>query len=124
MRASANLRNWLAFLTLRMDESLFFANASYLEDEVFNQVYHHDRITHVVLMCSAVNEIDYSALEVLEELDRQLSEQGLLLHLSEVKGPVLDRLRGTEFMDHLSGNIYLSQHQAFTDLCDRFRYLV
>jgi SulP family sulfate permease len=111
-------------LTLRMDESLFFANASYLEDEVFNQVYHHDRITHVVLMCSAVNEIDYSALEVLEELDRQLSEQGLLLHLSEVKGPVLDRLRGTEFMDHLSGNIYLSQHQAFTDLCDRFRYLV
>ena len=109
-------------LTLRVDESLFFANASYLEDKVFSQIYHHDAITHVVLMCSAVNEIDYSALEVLEELDRHLREQGLMLHLSEVKGPVLDRLRGTEFMDHLSGNVYLSQHQAYSDLCERYGY--
>jgi len=109
-------------LTLRVDESLFFANASYLEDQVFKQIYYNDTITHVVLMCSAVNEIDYSALEVLEELNRQLREQGLLLHLSEVKGPVLDKLRGTEFMEHLTGCIYLSQHQAYSDLCKRYRY--
>jgi SulP family sulfate permease len=109
-------------LTLRVDESLFFANASYLEGQVFKQIYYHDAITHVILMCSAVNEIDYSALEVLEELNRQLREQGLLLHLSEVKGPVLDRLRGTEFIGHLTGCIYLSQHQAYTDLCKRYRY--
>jgi SulP family sulfate permease len=89
-----------------VDESLFFANASYLEDQVFKQIYYNDTITHVVLMCSAVNEIDYSALEVLEELNRQLREQGLLLHLSEVKGPVLDktarhRIYGTSHWLHL-----------------------
>ena len=73
-------------------------------------------------MCSAVNEIDFSALEVLEKLNRQFEELGLALHLSEVKGPVLDRLHRTAFMDRLSGNLYLSQHQAFKELCERFHY--
>jgi len=109
-------------LTLRVDESLFFANASFLEDEVFLKLSSQPAIRHVILMCSAVNEIDFSALEVLEELNRRFEEQGLALHLSEVKGPVLDRLHRTAFMDRLSGNLYLSQHQAFRDLCERFHY--
>ena len=37
---------------------------------------------------------------------------GVRLHLSEVKGPVMDRLEGTEFLAHLSGRVHLSQHQA------------
>lgn len=109
-------------LSLRVDESLFFANASFLEDEIFVQLSRRPAIKHVILMCSAVNEIDYSALGVLEELNRRFTEQGLALHFSEVKGPVLDRLRRTAFVDRLSGNLYLSQHQAFTDLCERFHY--
>ena len=109
-------------LTLRVDESLFFANASFLEDEVFLKLSSQPAIRHIILMCSAVNEIDFSALEVLEELNRRFEEQGLALHLSEVKGPVLDRLHRTAFMDRLSGNLYLSQHQAFRDLCERFHY--
>ena len=109
-------------LTLRVDESLFFANASFLEDEVYIKLSSQPAIRHVILMCSAVNEIDFSALEVLEELNKRFEEQGLALHLSEVKGPVLDRLHRTAFMDRLSGNLYLSQHQAFRDLCERFHY--
>ena len=109
-------------LTLRVDESLFFANASFLEDEIFLKLSSQPAIRHVILMCSAVNEIDFSALEVLEELNKRFEEQGLALHLSEVKGPVLDRLHRTAFMDRLSGNLYLSQHQAFRDLCERFHY--
>ena len=76
-------------------------------------------IRHVILMCSAVNEVDFSALEVLEELNRRFEEQGLALHLSEVKGPVLDRLHRMAFMDRLSGGLYFTQHQAFTDICAR-----
>ena len=109
-------------LTLRVDESLFFANASSLEDKVFMKLRSQPAIRHVILMCSAVNEIDFSALEVLEKLNRQFEELGLALHLSEVKGPVLDRLHRTAFMDRLSGNLYLSQHQAFKELCERFHY--
>ena len=109
-------------MTLRVDESLFFANASFLEDEILMQLGKRPAIKHVILMCSAVNEIDYSALEVLDDLNKRFERQGLALHLSEVKGPVLDRLRRTSLIIRLSGSLYLSQHQAFRDLCKRFQY--
>ena len=49
-------------LTIRVDESLFFANAQYLETRIFERVARDKGIRHFVLMCSAVNEIDFSAL--------------------------------------------------------------
>jgi SulP family sulfate permease len=69
-----------------------------------------------------MNEIDYSALEILEELNCRLAEQGILFHLSEVKGPVLDRLRTSRFVDDLTGCIYLSQFEAYTDVKERYGY--
>lgn len=109
-------------LNLRVDESLFFANASFLENLVYSKVYENDQIAHVVLMCSAVNEIDFSALEVLEMINQRLNEQGIKLHLSEVKGPVMDALRYSGFGDHLCGNIYLTQFEAFEDLTRSAQY--
>ena len=103
-------------LNLRVDESLFFANASFLENLIYDKIYENDQIAHVVLMCSAINEIDFSALEVLETINQRLGEQGIKLHLSEVKGPVTDALRYCGFGEHLTGNIYLTQFEAFEDL--------
>lgn len=99
-------------LSIRVDESLYFANARYLEDLVYEQVAGRPELKDVVLMCSAVNAIDMSALESLEAIQQRLSDLGVRLHLSEVKGPVMDRLAGTEFIAHLSGGVHLSQHQA------------
>lgn len=99
-------------LSIRVDESLYFANARYLEDLVTNQVAASPGVTDVVLMCSAVNAIDMSALESLEAIELRLADLGARLHLSEVKGPVMDRLAGTDFLAHLSGGVHLSQHQA------------
>ncbi len=101
-----------AVLTLRVDESLYFANARYLEDKVYDMVARNPEVRHVVLMCSAVNEIDASALESLEAINQRLKEIGVAFHLSEVKGPVMDRLKRTDFLDHLSGKVFLSQFQA------------
>lgn len=101
-------------LSIRIDESLYFANARYLEDLVFEQVATNPGISDVVLMCSAVNVVDMSALESLEVIEHRLNEAGVRLHLSEVKGPVMDRLAHTHFLKNLSGEVYLSQHQATT----------
>ena len=103
-------------LSIRVDESLYFANARYLEDLIYNQVASNPEVTDVVLMCSAINAVDMSALESLEAIRVQLGDMGVRLHLSEVKGPVMDRLVGTEFLEHLSGRVYLSQHQAMQAL--------
>jgi sulfate permease, SulP family len=103
-------------LTIRVDESLYFANARYLEDYIADRVVRAPELRHVVLMCSAVNDIDMSALESLEAIDARLTSMGVRLHLSEVKGPVTDKLRRTSFLDHLSGDIFLSQQDAIEAL--------
>ncbi|ODT66625.1 MAG: sodium-independent anion transporter [Pelagibacterium sp. SCN 63-23] len=98
-------------LSLRIDESLYFANARYLEDLVTREVLARPETKDVVLMCSAVNAIDISALESLEAIEQHLRDMGVRLHLSEVKGPVMDRLEQADFTRRLAG-IHLSQHQA------------
>ncbi|WP_417526176.1 SulP family inorganic anion transporter [Marinovum sp.] len=103
-------------LTLRVDESLFFANARFLEDLILGRVAGDSPVKHVVLMCSAVNEIDLSALESLEAINARLAEMGVGFHLSEVKGPVMDRLEQTHFLDALNGTVFLSQWDAMQQL--------
>lgn len=103
-------------LTLRVDESLFFANARFLEDLILGRVAGESPVKHVVLMCSAVNEIDLSALESLEAINTRLTEMGVGFHLSEVKGPVMDRLQQTHFLDALNGEVFLSQWDAMKAL--------
>ena len=110
-----------AILTLRVDESLYFANTRYLEDLILARVPGDAALRHVILMCSAVNEIDLSALETLEALDHRLRDMGVTLHLSEVKGPVMDRLRRTEFLAHLSGQVFVSQFEGWCKLTGRCR---
>ena len=106
-------------LSLRIDESLYFANTRYLEDLILARVSGDGDLRHVILMCSAVNEIDLSALETLESLDLRLRDMGVSLNLSEVKGPVMDRLRRTDFLSHLNGTVFVSQFEAWCRLTKR-----
>jgi sulfate permease, SulP family len=99
-------------LVLRVDESLYFANARALEDRINDEVASSQELQHVVLQCSAVNSIDASALESLEAIDQRLAQSSITLHLSEVKGPVMDQLAKTDFVQHLRGRIFLTQFQA------------
>jgi len=103
-------------VNLRIDESLYFVNARFLEDLILDRLARDKDLNDVVLMCSAVNEIDYSALESLEAINQRLTEQDVGFHLSEVKGPVMDRLRTTHFMETLNGLVFLSQFDAWTAL--------
>jgi sulfate permease, SulP family len=103
-------------LTIRIDEALTYLNARWLEAFVVEQVAAHPELRHLILMCSAVNAIDSSALESLEAINHRLADAGIRLHLSEVKGPVMDSLQRCDFLCTLSGRVFLSQDQAFSDL--------
>ncbi|MCS5603711.1 MAG: sulfate permease [Paracoccus sp.] len=106
-----------AILSVRVDESLYFANARNLEDRIYDMVAEREDLRNVILMCSAVNEIDMSALESLEAINRRLESRGITFHLSEVKGPVMDRLKKSHFLDDLTGRVFLTQHRAVQTLC-------
>jgi SulP family sulfate permease len=103
-------------LTVRVDESLYFANTRYLEDRIYDLVAARPQLEHVVLMCPAVNFIDASALESLEAVVLRLKAAGVIFHLSEVKGPVMDRLQRSSFLEHLTGEVFLSQYHAMARL--------
>ncbi|MEJ7139516.1 SulP family inorganic anion transporter [Amphibiibacter pelophylacis] len=99
-------------LSLRVDESLFFANARALEDRINDAVATRPALRHVVLLCSAINAIDASALDSLEAIVHRLRDAGVTLHLSEVKGPVMDALQRSDFLPQLGGPVFLTHYQA------------
>ncbi|WP_322097265.1 sulfate permease [Pelagibius sp. Alg239-R121] len=103
-------------LSLRIDESLYFANARWLEDKIYDMAVADPQVRHVVLNCAAVNEIDASALESLEALIERLEAAGVALHLAEVKGPVTDKLRRSESFCAHAGRLYLSHYDALSEL--------
>lgn len=103
-------------VTLRVDESLYFANARFLEDRVLELIANNPGAKHLVLMCTAVNYIDGSALEVLEAINHELKDLKIGFHLSEVKGPVMDYLERTDLIRTLNGKIFLTQYKAYEEL--------
>lgn len=104
-------------LVVRVDESLYFANSAYLETKLLADIADRPQVSQLVLVMSAVNFIDASALETLEMLSERLRDSGVTLHLAEVKGPVMDRLESVNFIDkYVHGKVFLSTHAAMVYL--------
>lgn len=103
-------------VTLRVDASLYFPNARFLEELVNEAVATHPQIRHLILLCSAVNTIDTSALENLIAINIRLRDSDIKLYLSEVKGPVMDSLKRSDFLQELSGEVHLTQFDAVSSI--------
>ena len=101
---------------LRVDASMFFANARSIEDRINAEVASHPGLEHVLLQCSAINDIDASALESLEAIASRLKDSGIALHFSEIKGPVMDKLNTTPLLRRLHGQVFLTNYQAIQTL--------
>ncbi|WP_347332452.1 SulP family inorganic anion transporter [Marinimicrobium locisalis] len=114
-----HVETWPGLVLLRVDRSLFFANINYVDDLVAEQVAEHPQLKHLVIICSAMNSIDYSAVEALDQLADSLHRAGISLHLAEVKGPVMDRLERYGIERWLApGKVFLSTEEAVQYLKD------
>jgi SulP family sulfate permease len=104
-------------LAIRVDASLYFANAKYMENFLSREISDRPDVTSIVLVCSAVNLIDASALEVLESLIADLKSIGINFYFSEVKGPVMDKLLNIGFVDYVGrDHFFLSTDIAMREL--------
>ncbi len=113
------VQTYPGILALRVDGSLYFANTKYLEDYILKAIADHPEIHHLVLICSAINFIDASALETLEGLIVDLQSAGVQLYLAKVKGPVFDRLQTIGLIDKLGRDrVFMSTHQAMQHLTE------
>ena len=102
--------------TLRIDESLYYANARSLENRVSDLIISSPEMTDLVLMCTAVSRIDASALSSLHEINKRLKRVDVTLHFSDMQSRVKERLFRSDFLDTLTGQIFLSQHDAMEAL--------
>jgi SulP family sulfate permease len=103
-------------ISMRIDESIYFPNARLLETRISELVASHPGIHHFILNCSAVNSIDASGLESLKSINQRLKDSGISFNLAEVKGPILDGLNKTQFVNILTGKIFTSQYDAISSI--------
>jgi len=99
-------------LSLQVEESLYFSNTRFLEDRINQAVAENPALRHLILVCPAMNTIDASARESLETITHRLKDGGITFHPSEVKGPVIDCLKRSHFLEELTGKVHLTQYDA------------
>ncbi|MCS6880206.1 MAG: solute carrier family 26 protein [Oscillochloridaceae bacterium] len=112
-----DVQTWPHVVAVRVDESLYFANTRYLENALLQIVAERPEVKHLVLIGSAINFIDSSALHTLESLIAELGDAGVELHLAEIKGPVMDGLKRAHFVEKIGPErIHLTTHAAMQRL--------
>ncbi|MGM8062953.1 SulP family inorganic anion transporter [Vogesella indigofera] len=111
-------------LLLRVDESLFFGNARHVGNAIEQLAAASPDSHSLLLVMSAVNRLDMTALSMLERLDDGLAERGIRLHLAEVKGPVLDVCKRAGLAVRFDGRLHLSTHIAIQQLCPGSDYQI
>lgn len=103
-------------LLLRVDESLYFGNARQVRQAVLARHALATGTQQLVLVMSAVNRVDTTALSMLANLDQTLQQAGVSLHLAEIKGPVADILQRTGLSQQFAGRVHLSTQAAWQAL--------
>jgi SulP family sulfate permease len=88
-------------LILRIDAQFYFGNVTFLKDTVTRLLSEHSDLKAIVLDASGMNELDSSALEALQELERDLGDRRIALYLAHVKGPVRDVMERAGWLERL-----------------------
>jgi len=86
---------------VRFDAPLFFANASYLEDQVTDRMRAKKDLKHIVIVANGINDIDASGEETLSLLVDRIRSAGVDVSLSGVNEAVMQVLKRT----HLDAKI-------------------
>ncbi len=111
------VETWNNLLLIRVDENISFANVSYIMHFIEEETLTNSDLKHVILIFSSVSHIDRTAFEALENLIHSLKNKSILLNLSEVKGPVMDKLKQTDFLNHLKpGKVFFQTIEAVDNL--------
>lgn len=112
-----SVNTWPELLMIRVDENLTFANGAFIDDFIQAELAKNPQACHLALIFTSVSYIDATALETLEHLVESLRSKGVTLHLSEVKGPVMDKLQLTDFLEKLApGKVFFRSEEAIRAL--------
>ncbi|MGD8295585.1 MAG: SulP family inorganic anion transporter [Desulfobacterales bacterium] len=83
---------------VRFDGPLFFANASYLEDQIRNRRRSKKELKHIIISAGSINDIDSSGEEALSLTVDRVRSAGIDISLSGVNRSVMKVLRRTHLI--------------------------
>lgn len=90
---------------LRIDASLYFANAVFLKEKIHEICDGHGKALKALLLdASAVNDLDSSADTALHQLAKELKEKGISFYIAGVKAPVREVMKRSGLYDTLGGD--------------------
>ena len=95
---------------IRFEGPLFFANASYLEDQISAHMENKKELKHIVIVANGMNDIDASGEEVLSLVVSNVRSAGIGISLSGVNETVMGVLERTHLIekigrDHIFSNM-------------------
>jgi SulP family sulfate permease len=99
-------------LALRVDENIYFANAAQIEDKFLKRSQRRKGTRHLLIVCSSVNMIDATGLQMLNRLNTNLERAGISLNLSDVKGRLMPHLDAAKLGEQISGEIFFTADRA------------
>ncbi len=103
-------------IAIRVDENLFFGNAENIETRLLRIIDRRPGTERVILVCGGINVVDVSGVEMLARLNDSLDQQGIDLHLSDVKPSVEAQLKRSRLLEELTGRLFSTTAQAATAL--------
>jgi len=102
---------------LRFDGAVFFANASYLDEQVLKFRSERHELRYVLLDARGINDVDASGEEALDLLCKRMRSAGLGFAMCGVKGQVMKVMTRTGLINKIGkGNIYADSRAAVSAL--------
>ena len=98
---------------IRFEGPLFFANASYLEDEINNRLVNGKKLKHIIIAANGINDIDASGEEALALIINQLRSAGYGISFSGINESVMAVFKRTHLLESIGfDNIYPTMERA------------
>jgi MFS superfamily sulfate permease-like transporter len=98
---------------VRFDGPLFFANASYLEDQIRQRRIKKKELKHIIIVSNGINDIDASGQEALSFIVDRVRSAGMDISLSGVHGSVMQVLERTHLLAKIGeDHIYPTMKRA------------
>ena len=105
---------------IRFEGTLFFANESYLEDEIMKIMKAKPGLRHIIIVSNGINDIDASGQETLTLLVDRIRSAGLDISLSGINETVMEVLKRTHFMEKIGEeNVFPTMEKAIEKVYDR-----
>ncbi len=100
---------------IRFDNSLYFANASYFEDKILEEVAAKPGLRYIIVDATGINQMDATGEEVLHHLVERLKSNGIEIIIAGMKKQFMDVIRRTRLIEYMKEDHFFSQIQNALD---------